>query len=206
MTPDDLQSALARTAPTADPEAAAAATRRAAEQAAGAGAADVAYAIEPSPLGDLLVAVTPRGLVSLHYEDGRLDALLDRLAERLSPRVVQAPGRLDAVRRELDEYFAGERRRFETPLDWRLTHGFTRRVLQTTARIPYGDAVTYREVATGAGSERAVRAAGNALGANPMPIVVPCHRVLRTGGGLGGYTGGVERKRFLLELEGALAD
>src|SRR2546423_113087 len=117
MPPDDPQSALARTAPAADPEAAAAAARRAAEQAAGAGTADVAYAIEPSPLGDLLVATTPRGLVSLHYEDGQLDALLDRLAERLSPRVVQAPGRLDGVRRELDEYFAGERRRFQAPLD-----------------------------------------------------------------------------------------
>ena len=210
MNPDDLTAALARrlarTAPAANPEAAAAAARRAAEQAAGEGAADVAYALEPSPLGDLLVAATPRGLVSLSYEDGQLDALLDRLAGRVSPRVVEAPTRLDPIRRELDEYFAGARRRFEAPLDWRLAHGFTRRVLQATARIPYGGAATYREVASRAGSERAVRAAGNALGANPMPIVVPCHRVLRTGGGLGGYTGGVERKRFLLELEGAEPD
>jgi methylated-DNA-[protein]-cysteine S-methyltransferase len=206
MTTDDLQRALARTAPISDPGAAAAAARRTAERAAEAGTADVSYALEPSPLGDLLVAATPRGLVSLNYEDGRLDALLERLAEGVSPRVVEAPTQLDDVRRELDEYFAGARRRFQAPLDWRLTHGFTRRVLQATARIPYGDAATYRDVATKAGSERAVRAAGNALGANPMPIVVPCHRVLRTGGGLGGYTGGVERKRFLLELEGSLPD
>jgi methylated-DNA-[protein]-cysteine S-methyltransferase len=203
MTPDDLERALARTAPDPDPDAATAAARRAAERAGADWQADVAYALEPSPLGDLLVAVTPRGLVTLGYEDGRLEALLDRLADRVSPRVVEAPARLDPVRRELDEYFAGTRRAFDTPVDWRLTQGFTRRVLRATARIPYGGASTYRDVATRAGSGRAVRAAGNALGANPIPIVVPCHRVLRTGGALGGYGGGVERKRFLLELEGA---
>ena len=203
MTPDELERALERTAPRPDPDAAVAAARRAAERAGEAAAADVVYTLEPSPLGDLLVAVTARGLVNLSYEDGRLDRLLDRLATLLSPRVVEAPARLDPVRRELDEYFAGARRRFETPVDWRLTNGFTRRVLRATARIPYGGAATYREVATRAGSARAVRAAGNALGANPIPIVVPCHRVLRTGGALGGYGGGVERKRFLLELEGA---
>ena len=203
MTPDELERALARTAPETDPGAAAAAARNAAERAGASGAADVAYTIEPSPLGDLVVAVTDRGLISLNYEDGRLEALLDRLAGRVSPRVVEAPARLDPVRRELDEYFAGARRAFDTPVDWRLTQGFTRRVLRATARIPYGRASTYRDVATRAGSQRAVRAAGNALGANPIPIVVPCHRVLRTGGALGGYGGGVERKRFLLELEGA---
>jgi methylated-DNA-[protein]-cysteine S-methyltransferase len=202
MTPDELERALARTAPDSDPDAAAAAARHAAERAGAGGQADVAYALEPSPVGDLLVAMTPRGLVGLYYEDGDLEALLDRLADRISPRVVEAPARVDPVRRELDEYFAGARREFETPVDWRLTHGFTRRVLRATARIPYGDASTYREVAARAGSERAVRAAGNALGANPVPIVVPCHRVLRTGGALGGYGGGVERKRYLLELEG----
>jgi methylated-DNA-[protein]-cysteine S-methyltransferase len=203
MTPDELERALTRAAPEPDPRAAAAAARDAAERAGASGAADVAYTIEPSPLGDLVVAVTARGLVSLNYEDGRLEALLDRLAGRVSPRVVEAPARLDPVRRELDEYFAGARKTFETPVDWRLTQGFTRRVLRATARIPYGGASTYRDVASRAGSERAVRAAGNALGANPIPIVVPCHRVLRTGGALGGYGGGVERKRFLLELEGA---
>jgi methylated-DNA-[protein]-cysteine S-methyltransferase len=206
MTPNELERDLSRTAPRSDPAAAAAAARRAAERAGETGAADVAYTLEPSPVGDLLVAATARGLVTLSYEDGELEKLLDRLADRVSPRVVEAPARLDSVRRELDEYFAGTRRAFETPVDWSLTHGFTRRVLQATARIPYGDASTYREVATRAGSARAVRAAGNALGANPIPIVVPCHRVLRTGGALGGYGGGPERKRYLLELEGALPD
>jgi methylated-DNA-[protein]-cysteine S-methyltransferase len=203
MTPDDLERALARTAPDPDPEAAAASARRAAERAGADWQADVAYALEPSPLGDLLVAVTPRGLVTVGYDDVRLESLLDRLADRISPRVVEAPARLDPIRRELDEYFAGTRRAFDTPVDWRLTQGFTRRVLRATARIPYGAASTYRDVASRAGSGRAVRAAGNALGANPIPIVVPCHRVVRTGGALGGYGGGVERKRFLLELEGA---
>ena len=108
------------------------------------------------------------------------------------------------MRRELDEYFAGGRREFETPVDWSQLAGFTRKVLRATARIGFGDTGTYRSVATGAGSPRAVRAAGNALGANPMPVVVPCHRVLRTGGALGGYTGGIERKEFLLRLEGVL--
>lgn len=203
MTPDELERALARAAPDSDPDAAAAAARRAAERAGAGGEADVAYAIEPSPLGDLLVAMTRRGLVGIYYEDaGERDELLDRLAGRLSPRVVEAPARIDPVRRELDEYFAGTRTEFEVPLDWSLTDGFTRRVLKATARIPYGGASTYREMAGRAGSERAARAAGNALGANPIPIIVPCHRVLRTGGDLGGYGGGVARKRFLLDLEG----
>ena len=108
------------------------------------------------------------------------------------------------VRRELDEYFEGRRKSFDLPIDWSLTRGFTRGVLQATARIPYGEVGTYASVAGEAGSPRAVRAAGNALGANPMPVVVPCHRVLRTGGALGGYTGGIERKEFLLRLEGRL--
>jgi methylated-DNA-[protein]-cysteine S-methyltransferase len=204
MNPNDLERALSRAAPHSDPEAAAAAARRAAEHAGASGAADVAYAVEPSPLGDLLVAMTPRGLVGIYYEDaGELEALLDRLAGRVSPRLVEAPARVDPVRRELDEYFAGTRTQFEIPLDWSLTQGFTRRVLKATARIPYGGASTYREMASRAGSERGARAAGNALGANPIPIVVPCHRVLRTGGEIGGYGGGVARKRFLLELEGA---
>jgi methylated-DNA-[protein]-cysteine S-methyltransferase len=118
--------------------------------------------------------------------------------------VIEAPARLDDVRRQLDEYFAGRRQAFALGIDWTLTHGFTRRVLQSTARIPFGELGTYRLVATGAGNPAAVRAAGNALGANPMPIVVPCHRIVRTGGKLGGYTGGVERKEFLLTLEGTL--
>ena len=168
------------------------------------GAVDVAYATVDSPLGPLVVAATPRGLVRVAYADERADAVVDDLARRLSPRVLAAPHRLDGVRRALDEYFDGRRREISVTLDWSLTDGFTRRVLEATARIPYGSVSTYAEVAGRAGSPRASRAAGNALGSNPIPIVVPCHRVLRTGGALGGYTGGVDRKRFLLSLEGVL--
>jgi methylated-DNA-[protein]-cysteine S-methyltransferase len=183
----------------APPELTAALARRAQAE----GLADVAYATVDSPLGPLLAAVTPRGLVRLAYDLNDPDAVLETLAARVSPRVLEAPARLDAVRRELEQYFAGERRRFDVGIDWTLAEGFTRRVLQATAAIDYGDVASYREVAGRAGNPRATRAAGNALGANPMPIVVPCHRVVRTGGALGGYTGGVERKRFLLGVEGA---
>jgi len=170
-----------------------------------AGLVDVAYTSVDSPLGPLVVAATPRGLVRVAYADNDTpDEVLEELATRVSPRVLEAPARLDPVLRELDQYFAGSLRRFETPIDWSHLAGFTRKVLRATARISFGDTGTYRSVATGAGSPRAVRAAGNALGANPMPVIVPCHRVLRTGGALGGYTGGVERKEFLLRLEGVL--
>ncbi|MEA2425763.1 MAG: methylated-DNA-[protein]-cysteine S-methyltransferase [Thermoleophilaceae bacterium] len=180
---------------------------RAAERAAGVarskGLADVSYSIEPSPLGDLLVAVTPRGLIRVAYgAEERSDAVLEELARRVSPRMLEAPAALDEVRRELDEYFDGRRTAFDVPIDWRLHDGFGRRVLRATARIPYGKLLTYAEVAAKAGSPRGSRAAGNALGSNRMPIVVPCHRVVRTGGLLGGYTGGIERKEFLLGLEG----
>jgi methylated-DNA-[protein]-cysteine S-methyltransferase len=159
--------------------------------------------VEPSPLGDLLVAVTPRGLIRIAYgANERLDSMLEELARRVSPRVVEAPGALDQVRRELDEYFTGERRGFDVPVDWRLHEGFGRKVLQATARIPYGKVLSYSEVAAKAGSPRGSRAAGNALGSNRIPIVVPCHRIVRSGGALGGYTGGIEKKEFLLELEG----
>jgi methylated-DNA-[protein]-cysteine S-methyltransferase len=170
------------------------------------GLVDVAYAETDSPVGRLLVAATPRGLVRVSFPRESQDEVLGELAERLSPRVLEAPARLDEVRRELDQYFAGSRHEFDLPLDWSLTSSeFRRRVLERTARIPYGETASYREVAAAAGNDRAVRAAGTALGANPIPIVVPCHRVLRTGGALGGYGGGLERKRFLLELESGLA-
>ena len=171
-----------------------------------AGLLDVAYATVDSPVGKLLLATTGRGLVRLAYVDFEDEAqVLEELGRILSPRVLAAPRKLDEPRRELDEYFDGTRRRFELPLDWRLTHGFGRRVLRATARIPYGSVSSYKQVAAAAGSPRGSRAAGNALGANPLPIVVPCHRVLHSGGGLGGYTGGVERKRLLLGVEGAAA-
>jgi methylated-DNA-[protein]-cysteine S-methyltransferase len=176
-----------------------------AERAADEGLLDVAYASVDSPLGPLVVAATPKGLVRVSYSEFRgEDEVLEELARRVSPRVLEAPAKLDPVRRELDEYFEGRRQRFETPIDWSYLAGFTREVLRATAAIEYGDVSTYAGVADAAGSPRAVRAAGNALGANPMPVVVPCHRVLRTGGMLGGYTGGIERKEFLLRLEGRL--
>jgi methylated-DNA-[protein]-cysteine S-methyltransferase len=165
---------------------------------------DVAYAPVDSPFGRLLVAVTPRGLVRLAYPDEGEDDVLQELADRVSPRMLRAPRRTDVVRRELGQYFEGRRRRFEVPVDWALAEGFGRKILLVTARIPYGDVRTYGQVAAGAGSPRAYRAAGNALGSNRIPIVVPCHRVIPAGGRLGGYTGGVARKEFLLELEGAL--
>jgi methylated-DNA-[protein]-cysteine S-methyltransferase len=166
--------------------------------------ADIGYASLDSPLGTLHVAVTRRGLVRLAFAEEHADTVLERLAGELSPRIVHAPSLLDPVRRELDEYFDGRRREFQIALDWALIGPFARRVLSSTAAIPYGGHRSYGEVAAAAGSPHGARAAGNALGANPIPIVIPCHRVLRSGGALGGYGGGTERKRWLLELEGAL--
>jgi methylated-DNA-[protein]-cysteine S-methyltransferase len=173
------------------------------DAAAAAGLLDVAYATLDSPVGPLLVAGTPRGLIRIAYVDhADQDAVLEHLATHVSPRVLAAPRRLDEPRRELEEYFAGRRQRFDVPVDWRLTRGFARRVLQATSKIPFGATATYKQMATQAGSPRASRAAGNALGSNPIPIVVPCHRILHSGGGLGGYTGGLEKKRLLLGVEG----
>src|SRR5688572_11137039 len=176
-----------------------------ADRAESEGLIDVAYTSVDSPLGPLMVAATPEGLVRVSYTEFRgEDEVLEELSRRVSPRVLEAPARLDGVRRELDEYFDGRRQRFDTPIDWSYLAGFTREVLRATATIGFGEVSSYAGVAEAAGSPRAVRAAGNALGANPMPVIVPCHRVLRTGGKLGGYTGGLERKEFLLRLEGSL--
>jgi methylated-DNA-[protein]-cysteine S-methyltransferase len=167
--------------------------------------ADVDYAVVDTPVGRLVAARTRRGLARLAYEDhnGGLDTVLGALADRLSPRILERPARLDDVRRQLDEYFSGHRTDFDLPIDLAAVRGdFGRRILLACRTIPFGSVSSYREMATRAGSPGAVRAAGNALGANPIPIVVPCHRVLRTGGGLGGYTGGVQRKERLLALEG----
>jgi methylated-DNA-[protein]-cysteine S-methyltransferase len=169
------------------------------------GLLDVAYATVDTPLGTGLVAATPKGLVRVALPNEEIENVLARLARDVSPRVLEFPGRLDKARRELDEYFEGRRSRFELPLDWRLSHpGFYRRVLRATARVPFGDVITYAEAAQRAGNPRAFRAAGTALGSNPIPIVVPCHRVIRAGGEIGNYGGGPEMKRFLLELEGAV--
>lgn len=198
----DLKNAVgAATASPVDLDALTAAVGR---RAAAEGVLDLAYAEVESPLGRLLAVATPQGLVHLGYPNRPVDDQLEALAGRISPRIVEAPAELDAVRRQLDEYFAGRRRDFELDLDWQLSAGFARAVLERTAAIPFGETRTYGEMAAAAGSPRAFRAAGSALGSNSIPIVVPCHRVLRSGGGLGGYGGGLDVKRELLELEGVL--
>ncbi len=170
-----------------------------------AGLVDVAFERHDSPLGTMLIGATGEGLVRVGLPIEGEDAVLAELAERVSARVLFASRASVAdARRQLDQYFAGRRRRFELELDWRLTKGFRRSVLLATARIPYGTTASYREVATEAGSPKAVRAAGSALAHNPLPILVPCHRVLRSGGELGSYLGGPEAKARLLELEASM--
>jgi methylated-DNA-[protein]-cysteine S-methyltransferase len=197
---------LARSLREATPsdEQAARVAERVAARAAEQGLADVAYATTDTPFGKLLLATTTRGLVRVAFPSERHDDVLADLAARLSPRILEAPAQLDEARRELDEYFERERREFDLPLDWRLSRGFRSKVLHNIARIPYGETATYAEMAAEAGSPTAYRAAGSACGSNPIPLVVPCHRVVATGGGLGGYGGGVELKEYLLRFEGAL--
>ena len=163
---------------------------------------DIAYTTIDSPLGELIIAATPRGLLRIGFENET--GVLDDLAERVSPRILEYPARLERIRHELGEYFTGRRDRFEVPLDWGLIEGFRRRVLTVTAQIPYGGVATYQDVAHRAGQPRGARAAGQALGGNPIPVIIPCHRVVRSGGGMGGYGGGTDRKEFLLRLEGAM--
>ncbi len=176
--------------------------QRLAERASEEGLLDVAYTTADSPFGTLLLARTRRGLVRVGLPNQDADELLVELAQKVSPRVLEAPAELDEARRELDLYFEGRLDRFDLPLDWRLSEGFGLRVLRQIARIPYGETRSYMEVAAKAGNERAVRAAGTACGRNPIPLVVPCHRVLRSGGALGGYGGGLPMKQALLQLEG----
>jgi methylated-DNA-[protein]-cysteine S-methyltransferase len=178
--------------------------QRLADSAGRRGLLDVAIASTETPIGPLLLAATDEGLVRVAFDIEDSDQVLEELAARVSPRVLEAPGRLDPVRRQIEEYFEGRRTIFELPVDMQLAHGFRRKALGFVASIPYGRTASYKEVANGAGSPRAVRAAGSACATNPVPIVVPCHRVLRTGGGLGGYGGGLDRKETLLRLEGAL--
>jgi methylated-DNA-[protein]-cysteine S-methyltransferase len=186
------------------------ASRRAADEFVGrarrAGLVDVGYASVETPLGRLLVASTREGLVRLAFPEEREDDVLDELSAALSPRVLESASMTESVRRQLDAYFDGRLRGFRAKVDWALTPpGFFRRVLEATARIPFGSVSTYGTVAKVAGSPRAARAAGNALHDNPIPIVVPCHRVVPTVGGIGKYGGQEWRKQFLLQLEGAIA-
>jgi methylated-DNA-[protein]-cysteine S-methyltransferase len=172
-----------------------------AEKAADQGLLDVAYTGFDSPLGPLTLAATPHGLVRVAFDSEPVEDVLGDLARRVSPRILRAPARLDQARRELDDYFAGRRTEFDLPLDWALTSGFRREVLHATAQIPYAMTSTYGQVATAAGHPKAYRAAGTALATNPIPIVVPCHRVRPASGGAGRYRGGEARKLQLLRLE-----
>jgi methylated-DNA-[protein]-cysteine S-methyltransferase len=171
------------------------------ERAESKGLVDVAVTTMDSPVGTLLLMATPKGIVRIAFETENRDDVLGEVAEHVSPRILEAPRRLDPVRRELERYFAGELRDFDVPIDWSLTGDFARRVLRRTARIPYGSVASYGDVAMDVGTPRGARAVGNALGSNPIPVVVPCHRVVRTGGAIGGYGGGLPRKRWLLALE-----
>jgi methylated-DNA-[protein]-cysteine S-methyltransferase len=166
------------------------------------GILDVAYRTMDTPVGPLLLAATEQGLVRVAYPNQGHDAVLQALADRVSPRVLHAPGRLDPVARQLDDYFAGRRQRFDVPLDWRLSTGFRSTVLHHLAiDVDYGHTASYAALAALAGNPKAVRAVGTACATNPLPVVVPCHRVVRSDGAIGNYAGGVEAKRTLLELE-----
>ncbi len=167
------------------------------------GVLDVAYRTIDTPVGSLLLAATERGIVRVAFASEDHDAVLESLARRLGPRILRAPGRLDAAAAELDEYFAGRRTAFDLPLDLSLSKGFRREVLEHLRAIGFGRTETYTEVAAATGSPRAVRAVGSACATNPLPVVIPCHRVLRSDGSLGGYLGGLEAKRTLLSLEAA---
>jgi methylated-DNA-[protein]-cysteine S-methyltransferase len=176
---------------------------RLAAAAQGEGILDVAYRTVDSPVGLLLLAATDLGLVRVAFSIEDHDAVLQSLSERISPRVLLAPARLDPVARELEEYFAGERRGFDLALDWRLSAGFRSTVLHHLPEIGYGHTATYAAVAQLAGNPKAVRAVGTACATNPLPLVVPCHRVVRSDGTLGRYRGGDEAKRALIALETA---
>lgn len=167
------------------------------------GLLDVAFRTLDSPVGELLLAATNQGLVRVAFAVQSHDQVLQSLASAISPRVLRAPDRLDPAARQLDEYFAGRRTTFELRLDWRLSQGFRRTVLSYLPSIDYGNTASYAEVAAAAGSPKAVRAVGTACATNPLPLVVPCHRVVRSDGTAGGYAGGPEAKTALLRLEAA---
>ncbi|MEE2032088.1 methylated-DNA--[protein]-cysteine S-methyltransferase [Rhodococcus chondri] len=169
-----------------------------------AGLLDVAYRIVDTPVGPLLLAATGTGLVRVAYVADSPDTVLDELSGRVSPRILEAPARLEVAAHQIDEYFRGARNSFDLPLDLRLATGFRREVITHLPEIGYGRTASYAQVAAAAGSPRAVRAVGTACAKNPLPLVIPCHRVVRSDGGLGQYAGGVEAKRILLELETAI--
>ena len=171
--------------------------------ASGAGILDVAYRMLDTPVGTLLLAATEQGVVRVAFDREDHDLVLVALAQKVSPRIMLSPGRLDPAARQLSEYFAGSRRSFDLPLDLRLATGFRRTVLAHLPQIGYGHTESYAQVASAAGHPRAVRAVGSACATNPVPVIVPCHRVVRSDGSLGGYAGGASAKQSLLALEGA---
>ena len=166
---------------------------------------DVAYRTVDSPAGVLLLAATDEGVVKIAFDTDDVATVLAELASRVSPRVLALPARLDPVARQLEEYFAGHRRQFELALDLRLSHGFRCAVLTELRAVRYGTTVSYTQLAEAAGRPRAVRAVGSACATNPIPIIIPCHRVLRSDGSLGGYAGGLPVKQALLDLEATAA-
>ena len=202
MSNDDVVLAALRSALDPHPGRLAALAAGLAEQAGALGLVDVSVRTVDTPVGRLLLAATTEGLVRVAYESEGHDRVLQDLATRIGPRVLEAPAALGDAARQVDEYFAGDRRVFDLRLDWRLTAGFREAVLRNLPRIGFGATATYAAVASLAGRPRAVRAVGTACATNPLPVVVPCHRVVRSDGGLGGYLGGTEAKRLLLSLEG----
>ncbi|MYS22908.1 methylated-DNA-[protein]-cysteine S-methyltransferase [Streptomyces sp. DvalAA-14] len=204
MTTDDPGSGrLFAGLPEQDPEAMARLRERLALDARREGVLDVAYRTLDSPAGALLLATTEQGLVRVAFAVQDHQAVLQQLADLISPRVLNAPGRLDEAARQIDAYFTGHRKQFQLPLDWRLSKGFRREVLAHLPEIGYGHTESYAQVAVAAGSPRAVRAVGTACATNPLPLVVPCHRVVRSDGSLGRYAGGAAAKELLLGLEAA---
>lgn len=188
-------------APTPTPEELTALRARLANLADHEGVLDVAYRTVDSPVGSLLLAATDRGLVRVAYQREDHDRVMDTLAKRLSPRLLYAPARLDGAARQLEEYFTGARSCFDLPLDYALSGGFRASVHRHLRTIRYGRTQSYAQVAALVGRPKAVRAVGTACATNPLPVVVPCHRVLRSDGSLGGYAGGLAAKVLLLELE-----
>jgi methylated-DNA-[protein]-cysteine S-methyltransferase len=197
---DDTLSVLA--API-DPETLARLHARLERDAEANGLLDVAYTIIDSPVGKLLLAATPKGLVRVAYANENHDHVLETLARKISPHILRAPRRLDDAAREIDEYFDRRRKAFDLPLDLSLSHGFRQLVQRHLPEIGYGQTRNYRQVAELVGNPKAIRAVGTACATNPLPVVVPCHRVLRTDGTLGGYIGGLDAKTALLNLEAA---
>lgn len=194
---------LFRTLPATDDEAQRRLHARLVAEATEAGILDVAYRTIDSPVGTLLLATTVQGLVRVAYANQDLDAVLGQLTDRVSPRVLLVPARLNKAAREIEEYFAGRRKTFDLVLDLRLSQGFRRTVLTQLAAIGYGTTASYAAVAAAAGNPRAVRAVGTACATNPLPLVLPCHRVVRSDGTIGQYAGGAEAKRALLSMEAA---